>query len=295
MIIYDTIKKYSDTFSNKTLHPLINLVDLGKGAPLKRTKFRLDFYAIIIKETHCGDLRYGNTYYDYAEGTVVFIGPGQVITNEPEGELHQPFGKALVFHPDLIKGTSLGKQMHEYSFFSYQSNEALHLSDREKEIVTGCFENIAFEIGQNIDRHSKKLIVANLELLLKYFTRFYDRQFITRENANQGIIEQFEQKLNAYLWGGRLKVNGLPSVAYFADELHLSANYFGDLIKKQTGKSALEYIQLRLLDLAKERIFDTTKSVSEISYELGFKYPQHFTRFFKQKVGVSPNEYRSGN
>ncbi|GAA4454603.1 helix-turn-helix domain-containing protein [Nibrella saemangeumensis] len=295
MIIYDTIKKYSETFNNKTLHPLINLVDLNKSAPLKRTKFMLGFYAIIIKETHCGDLRYGNKYYDYAKGTVVFFAPGQVITNEPEGELHQPYGKALIFHPDLIKGTSLGKQIHDYSFFSYQSNEALHLSDREREIVNTCFGNITTEIGQNIDRHSKKLIVANLELLLKYCLRFYDRQFITREHVNQGVIEQFEQLLNEYLVGDQLKTSGVPTVAYFADQLHLSANYFGDLVKKETGKSALEYIQMHLIDLAKERIFDTSKSLSEISYELGFKYPQHFTRFFKQKVGVSPNEYRGLN
>nr|WP_293838526.1 helix-turn-helix domain-containing protein [uncultured Arsenicibacter sp.] len=293
MIIYDTIRKYSEAFNNKTLHPLINLVDLSKSAPLERTRFRLDFYAVIIKETNCGDLRYGNQYYDYAEGTVVFIGPGQVIGSEPEGELHQPYGKALVFHPDLIKGTTLGKQMHEYSFFSYQSNEALHLSDSERSIVGTCFGNIGMEIGQNIDRHSKKLIVANLELLLKYCTRFYDRQFITREHINHGIIGQFDEKLMAYLLSDQLRTHGLPGVAFFAAELHLSPNYFGDLIKKETGKTALEYIQLQLLDLAKERMFDTTKSVSEISYELGFKYPQHFTRFFKQKTGLSPNEYRS--
>ncbi len=295
MIVYDTIKKYCDTFNNKTQHPLISLVDLNKSAPLERTKFTLGFYAIIIKETHCGDLRYGNKYYDYAEGTIVFFGPGQIVTNEPEGELHQPYGKALIFHPDIIKGTSLGKQIHEYSFFSYQSSEALHVSDKEREFVDVCFGNIASEIAQNIDRHSKRLIVANLELLLKYCLRFYDRQFITREHANQGIIEQFEQKLNEYLADEKLKTLGVPTVSYFANELHLSPNYFGDLIKKETGKSALEYIQMHLIDLAKERIFDTSKSLSEISYELGFKYPQHFTRFFKQKVGVSPNEYRGLN
>ena len=295
MIVYDTIRKFCDRHNNKTQHPLISLVDLSKSAPLERTKFTLDFYAIIIKETHCGDLRYGNKYYDYAEGTVVFFGPGQIITSEPEGEIHQPFGKALIFHSDIIKGTSLGKQIHDYSFFSYQSNEALHLSEKERDLVDVCFSNIATEVSQNIDRHSKKLIVANLELLLKYCLRFYDRQFITREHANHGIIEQFEQKLNEYLAGDKLKIDGVPTVARFAGELHLSANYFGDLIKKETGKSALEYIQLRLIDLAKERIFDTSKSISEISYEMGFKYSQHFTRFFKQKVGVSPSEYRLMN
>lgn len=214
MVIYDSIRTYSETFNNKTLHPLINLVDLGKGNPLKRTRFRLDFYAVVIKETHCGNLRYGNTYYDYAEGTVVFMGPGQVMANEPEGELHQPYGKALIFHPDLIKGTSLGRQIHDYSFFSYQVSEALHLSDAERGIVDTCFANIATEIGQNIDRHSKKLIVANLELLLNYCTRFYDRQFITREHVNHGVIGQFDEKLTAYLLSDRLKTQGLPGVAH---------------------------------------------------------------------------------
>jgi AraC family transcriptional regulator, transcriptional activator of pobA len=295
MVIYDSIKKYSEMFNNKMLHPLINLVDLNKSNQLLRTKLTLNFYAIIIKETRCGDIRYGNKYYDYDEGSLVFFGPNQIIVNEPEGELHQPYGIALIFHPDIIKGTNLGKLIHEYTFFGYQSNEALHLSEKEREIVNNCFENIASEIGQNIDRHSKNLIVANLELLLKYCSRFYDRQFITRENANHGIIEQFETLLNEYIFGEKLKAEGLPSVAYFANELHISPNYFGDLIKKETGKSALDFIHLKLLDIAKEKVLDTTKSISEVAFELGFKYPQHFTRLFKQKVGISPNEYRGLN
>jgi AraC family transcriptional regulator, transcriptional activator of pobA len=295
MVIYDSIKKYSEMFNNKMLHPLINLVDLNKSNQLLRTKLTLNFYAIIIKETRCGDIRYGNKYYDYDEGSLVFFGPNQIIVNEPEGELHQPYGIALIFHPDIIKGTNLGKLIHEYTFFGYQSNEALHLSEKEREILNHCFENIASEIGQNIDRHSKNLIVANLELLLKYCSRFYDRQFITRENANHGIIEQFETLLNEYIFGEKLKAEGLPSVAYFANELHISPNYFGDLIKKETGKSALDFIHLKLLDIAKEKVLDTTKSISEVAFELGFKYPQHFTRLFKQKVGISPNEYRGLN
>jgi AraC family transcriptional regulator, transcriptional activator of pobA len=295
MDIYDSIKKYNEKFNNKTLHPLISLVDLNLSDPIPRTKFRLDFYAIVIKETNCGDLRYGNQYYDYSDGTVVFLGPGQVISSEPVGEMHQPYGKALVFHPDILTGTTLAKQIHEYTFFGYQTFEALHLSDKEKETLKTCFDNISTEINQNIDIHSRKLIVANLELLLKYCSRYYDRQFITREHVNLGILGQFEEKLNAYFSSERLKTEGLPSVTYFAEQLNLSPNYFGDLIKKETGKTALEYIQIKLMNTAKERIFDTSKSISEISYELGFKYPQHFTRLFKQKVGVSPNEFRNLN
>ncbi|NBA85993.1 helix-turn-helix domain-containing protein [Emticicia sp. CRIBPO] len=262
---------------------------------LKRSRFMMGFYAVILKETRCGDMRYGNNYYDYADGTMVFFAPGQVITHEPEGEWHQPYGKALVFHADMIKGTTLGKQINEYSFFNYKSNEALHLSEKEKATVSICLDNIESEIRQNIDKHSKKLIVANLELLLKYCSRFYDRQFITRENVNHGIVEQFEEILNDFFRNEKHKTDGLPSVSYFADQLHLSSNYFGDLIKKETGKSALDFIHLKLLETAKDRILDTTKSISEIAYELGFKYPQHFSRLFKQKVGVSPLEYRGTN
>jgi AraC family transcriptional regulator, transcriptional activator of pobA len=224
---------------------------------------------------------------------MVFIGPNQIIKQEPEGEILQPYGKALIFHSDLIKGTNLGKHIHEYTFFSYASYEALHLSNKEREKILVYFDNIENEIIQNIDRHSKKLILSNLELLLNYCTRFYDRQFITREFISQGIIEQFEQHLIEYLRHEKLQEIGLPTVSFFAEKLNLSPNYFGDLIKKETGKSAIEYIHLKLLEYAKEKIMDKTKSISEISYQLGFKYPQHFTRLFKQKVGISPNEFRS--
>jgi AraC-like DNA-binding protein len=171
----------------------------------------------------------------------------------------------------------------------------LHLSERERQIVLDCFSKIEFELHQNIDKHSKKLIATNIELFLDYCDRFYDRQFITRDNANKGILEKFEEKLNGYFSSDKPQKIGLPSVAFFADELHLSANYFGDLIKKETGKSAKEYIQDKIIDVAKNKTFDTGKTVNEIAYELGFKYPQHFTRLFKQRVGVTPVEYRVMN
>ena len=295
MIIYDSIKTYNETFNHPTLHPLVSLLDLSKGNPLKRSKFRLDFYAIIIKDSKCGDLRYGLKHYDYEEGSIVFFGPGQVGGTEPEGEWHQPYGLAVVFHPDLIKGTSLAKTIHEYSFFSYDSYEALHVSEKERTLIDICFGNIETEIKQNIDKHSKKILVANIELLLKYCSRFYDRQFITRETANHQVIEKFENLLTDYILSENLQNIGLPSVTYFAEELQLSPNYLGDLLKKETGKTTLELIHLKILDLAKEKVIDTSKSISEIAYELGFKYPQHFTRLFKQKVGISPLEFRGLN
>jgi AraC-like DNA-binding protein len=295
MVIYDSIKTYNETFNHPTLHPLVSLLDLSKGNLLKRSKFRLDFYAIIIKDSKCGDLRYGLKHYDYEEGTIVFFGPGQVGGSEPEGEWHQPYGLALVFHPDLIKGTTLAKTIHEYSFFSYDSYEALHVSEKERSLIDICFGNIETEIKQTIDQHSKKILVANIELLLKYCSRFYDRQFITRETANHQVIEKFENLLTNYILSENLQNTGLPSVTYFAEELHLSPNYLGDLLKKETGKTTLELIHLKILDLAKDKVMDNTKSISEIAYELGFKYPQHFTRLFKQKIGVSPVEFRDLN
>jgi AraC-like DNA-binding protein len=295
MLIYDTIKTFNEVFNHPTLHPLISMVDLSKGDPLRRSKFRFDFYAIIIKDSKCGDLRYGLKYYDYEEGTIVFFGPGQIGGSEPEGEWHQPYGMALVFHPDLIKGTSLVKQIHEYSFFSYDSCEALHVSEKERGLIDICFGNIETEIKENIDSHSKKILVANIELLLKYCSRFYDRQFITRETANHQIIEKFDNLLTNYILSEKLQNAGLPSVVYFAEELNLSPNYLGDLLKKETGKTTLELIHLKIIDFAKDKVLDINKSINEIAYELGFKYPQHFTRLFKQKVGVSPNEFRGLN
>ncbi|MGR3809739.1 helix-turn-helix domain-containing protein [Jiulongibacter sp. NS-SX5] len=295
MLIYDSVKKYAAYYNNKSQHPLIQVMDMGLSEPKPRSKFRLDFYAIFIKNTECGSHRYGNKYYDYEDGTMLFLGPGQVIQNEPEGEMYQPFGKAIVFHPDLLHKTTLGKQIDQFHFFSYHVHEALHLSDKERSMIELCFENIKTEIDQNIDKHSKQLIVTNLELMLKYCSRFYDRQFITREDANEGIMVNFEDILQSYLKSEKLQTGGIPTLTYFADKLNLSTNYFGDLVKKETGTTALEYIHLKLMDLAKGKLMDSTLSVSEVSYQLGFKYPQHFTRLFKQKVGMSPLDYRNLN
>jgi AraC family transcriptional activator of pobA len=252
------------------------------------------FYTVVLKQVKCGDLRYGLKNYDYQEGTLVFIAPGQVIGDNND-ELYQPKGYALAFHPDLIHGTSLGRNIQDYSFFSYASNEALHVSEKERQVVLDCFTKIESELKQSVDKHSKTLMVNNIELFLNYCIRFYDRQFITRDNVNKGILEKFEELLNGYYKSDKPQQIGLPSVATCADQLHLSANYFGDLIKKETGKSAQEYIQTKVIDIAKEQLFDHNKSVSEIAYDLGFKYPQHFTRLFKQKVGISPNEFRALN
>lgn len=240
----------------------------------------------------CGDIRYGKNTYDYQEGTLVFISPGQIFGSNGGEELYQPSGFGIVFHPDLIKGTSLGQRISDYTFFGYQVSEALHISERERGLVLDCYAKLQYELGQAVDKHSKTLLADNIELLLNYCFRFYDRQFITRDLANQGILERFERLLNEFFASEKPQEVGLPSVTYCAGELNLSPHYFGDLVKRETGKTALEYIQLKLIDVAKERIHDPQLSFSEIAYGLGFKYPQHFTRLFKQQVGMSPKEYR---
>lgn len=226
---------------------------------------------------------------------MAFIAPGQFIDVENKTDLYQPMGNALVFHPDLIRGTPLAGRMNDYTFFNYNTNEALHLSAKEQHLVLDLFSKINDELQHSVDKHSKTLIASSIELFLNYCKRFYDRQFITREDVNKGILERFENLLNGYFSSDNPTEIGLPSVAYCADELNLSANYFGDLIRKETGKSAQEYIQAKIIDVAKDKLFNSDKTINEIAYELGFKYPQHFSRMFKKAAGTSPSEYRTKN
>jgi len=292
---FNTISEYNAFNNNETKHPLVSVVDLSKADPRQGSQMYFGFYIVFLKDVKCGDLIYGRNTYDYQEGTLVLMAPGQVAGVNSNGEFYQPKGYALVFHADLIHGTSLGRRIQEYSFFGYRSNEALHLSERERNIVLDCFSKIDYELEHGVDKHSKRLIIANIELFLDYSVRFYERQFITRDHVLQGILERFENLLNDYFSSEKPQTIGLPSVAYCADELNLSANYFGDLVKKETGKTAQEYIQFKLIDIAKEKIFDGDKTINQVAYELGFKYPQHFTRLFKKRVGQTPHEYRNLN
>lgn len=291
----ESVAGYNAMRGVPTLHPLITVLDLSEAEPMPARTFRFGLYAIYLKELKCGELKYGRNHYDYHEGTLVFVAPGQVLGIQKNVTTFEAKGWALLFHPDLIKGTPLGRHIQEYSFFSYDVNEALHLSDAERQIALDCFSKIRYELSQSIDKHSRTLIASNIELFLNYCRRFYDRQFITRDHVHSGILERFENLLNSYYASGKPSVSGLPTVAWCAGELNLSANYFGDLIKKETGITAQEYLQRKVIDLAKERIFEREKSVSEVAYDLGFKYPHHFTRLFKQRVGCTPNEYRTPN
>ncbi len=292
VIKLDTPEQYNQMFGLESQHPLVSVVDLSQasGYPMHFT-LNYGIYALFLKNARCGDIRYGKQFYDYQEGTVTSFAPGQVteVSMMPDTRLD---ALGLLFHPDLIKGTSLGQGIKQYTFFSYTSNEALHLSEEEKGIFTDCLRKIRTEALRPVDKHSKRLIARNIELLLDYCMRFYDRQFVTRAAANRDILTRFEALLDEYFQSDRPHTDGLPSVRYFADRVFLSPNYFGDLIKKETGKSAQEYIQQCIIDLAKEMIAGSRKPVSQIAYELGYQYSQHFNRVFKKNVGCTPSKYR---
>lgn len=291
----ESVAQFNRQRGQKTLHPLISVLDQSLSGLVQEGRYRSELYIIFLKDTKCEELKYGRNHYDYEEGTLLFIAPGQVFGFEGKGKMLQPAGWVLAFHPDFIRGTHLSKYINEYGFFSYNANEALHVSEAEREIVLECFRKIRYELTHAIDKHSRMLIVSNVELFLNYCIRFYDRQFVTREFVHKDILTRFEDLLNDYFRSDKPQALGLPSVAFCAEQLHLSPKYFGDLIKKETGKSAQEYIQLKLIATAKDKIFDTGKSISEVAYELGFKYPSHFTRFFKKQVGSTPHDYRSLN
>lgn len=276
-----------------TLHPLVSVVNFNEMPAIQYFRRYMGIYAVFLKNIKCGDMRYGCQPYDYEDGTLVFVSPGQVYGIDSKGKAMKPSGYALVFHPDLIAGTHLGRKIKDYTFFSYEVNEALHLSKKERASIVDCLQKIASEIEQNIDKHSKTLIVSNIELFLNYCMRFYDRQFITRSNVNKDILVRFENLLDEYFKTDKAQTLGLPGVAYCAEQLHLSPNYFGDLIKKETGSTALDYIQSRIIEEAKGKMFDSNNSINDISFQLGFKYQQHFTRLFKQKTGMTPNDYRN--
>ena len=292
IIRFDTVDDYNRFSGLETLHPLVGVVDLkdASGFP-KRFTVNYGIYAVFLKDTKCAELRYGRQKYDFQEGTITSFAPGQVVESEMNENV-RPAARGVLFHPDIIKGTSLGQEIKSYSFFSYSSYEALHISLKERKIFNDCLDKIRLELDHPMDRLSKRLISRNIQLLLDYCMRFYERQFITRAQANSDILTKFENLLDEYFMDSNPQTAGLPTVKYFADKICLSPNYFGDLIKKETGKTAQEYIQNKIIDLAKEMIIGSGKTVSEIAYELGFQYSQHFNRIFKKSTGYTPMEYR---
>jgi AraC-like DNA-binding protein len=288
----NSIPDYCKYCGFEVLHPLVAVVDMAEAQRnYPECKLNYGLYALWLKQGVGCTNRYGRRNYDYQDGTVVSFAPGQVVQVEPNGN-ESASAIGLLFHPDLIHGTSLGRKIERYSFFSYHDAEALHLSEREREQYLMIIESIKRELRHDIDRHSKELLCDNIEMLLDQCLRFYDRQFITREKVNGDVLADFERILNAYFTEGAARSEGFPSVARMADELHFSVGYFGDLIKKETGQTAQQYIQNKLINLAKEALLGTDLPVSEIALNLGFEYPQHFTRMFKKVTGKSPSEFR---
>ena len=295
-VLLDSVDKYNKLYGLETLHPLVSIVDLSKATQVvNHVKMDYVVYALYLKNSTECNIKYGRKKYDYQEGTIVCFAPGQVAEVTTEVAEVRPNVYGILFHPDIIRGTSLGQNIKKYGFFSYSSNESLHLSEREKEVIMDCLKNISTELNHAIDKHSKSLIAMNIELLLNYCLRFYERQFITREESNRDVLQLFEKYVDEYFDNKNQVENGLPSVKYFADKVYLTPNYFGDLIKKETGKSAQEYIQLKVIERAKDRLMNSNLTISEIAYELGFQYPQHFSRVFKQHTGATPNQYRVSN
>lgn len=276
-------------------HPLISVVDhldFYAHKPKDDNLYRFSFYSISCKKFE-GLLHYGKGHYDFREGSLMFTAPGQVIGSGPDCKVDE--GWAMFIHPDLLHGSALGRKMHQYTFFHYELNEALHISEEEKVIIRDCVDKIAREYRQVIDKHTQGVIVSNIELLLNYCNRFYDRQFYTRAKVNSDVVQRFETLLKDYFAQGTLIEAGLPPVTYFASKLNLSPNYLSDLLQKSTGKSTVEHIHLELVEKAKSLLWGTEESISEIAYELGFEHPSHFTRIFKAKTGKSPSEFRNLN
>ena len=294
IIRIDSVDQFNHLFGVETLHPLVSVVDMAQTrCGVNHAQMNYGIYALYLKENKSCDITYGRQKYDYDEGTIVCFAPGQVVGVDMPDDAATPKGMGLLFHPDLLKGTSLGRSIGDYTFFSYAVREALHLSDSERATVIDCMHKISDELSRAIDKHSQRLIAMNIELLLGYCMRFYERQFTSRHELNRDVLVQFERLLDDYFAAGLPESEGLPSVRYFADKVCLSANYFGDLIKKETGRTAIEHIQSKLIDVAKEYILGSDRTMSQISYDLGFQYPQHFGRLFKKLVGCTPNEFRN--
>jgi len=288
------IQQYCDMIGVKTLHPLVGVVDFSKLPPIRYALPRrlFGYYAVYLKGSKHTSLLYGRSKYDYEEGTLVFIAPGQVAGMEENEQLRKVNGYVLMFHPDFLRGTSLEQKIKHYSYFSYDTNEALHLTEQERTVFVECLMRIQDELS-NFDEQSKDLIVDYITLALDYCIRFYDRQFHTRSTVNHDILARLEKLLDDYFSSSVPLIKGLPNVQYCADELCLSTNYLSDLVRKETGISALKHIHRKTLDVVKVRLADSSKSVGRVADELGFSSSSHFTNWFKKMEGCTPNEYRN--
>ena len=290
-VFLNTVHDFNDYQGVATLHPQVSVVHVENTELIRECVMHYGLYALYLKENKGCKLSYGRTPYDFDEMTVTSFAPGQVVKVEPNPEVSFAKFTALVFHPDLLSRTALGRQMNRYEFFSYSSTEALHLSAQEVEVFQGVLAMIEQELHRAIDKHTRELIVSNIELLLNYCLRFYDRQFITREEINHSVVKKFLDLLDDYI-ASKAQSEGLPTVAYFADKCCLSSGYFGNLVRVETGRTAKDIIADHLLAHAQQLLNDEALTITLISQRLGFEYPQHFVRFFKSHTGRTPSAYR---
>lgn len=290
-LYFNTVQEFNDFYGFETLHPQVSVVRYDSEHEITEGVYHYGLYALFLKENKGCKLTYGLTEYDFDEMTVTSFAPGQSVRVEANPDVRYPKWTALVFHPDLLARTALGRNIDRYEFFEYTSDEALHLSAGEIEIFRGVLGLIDQELHRSIDKHSRELIVSNIELLLNYCLRFYDRQFITREEINHSVVRKFSSLLDSYL-AETAEGEGLPTVAYFADKCCYSTNYFGELVKTETGRTARDFINDRILACAKKLLAEESMSIARVSQRLGFEYPQHFVRFFKAHSGVTPSQYR---
>lgn len=296
IIQLSSIDAYNKLYGLTTLNPLVTVVDMSNATKrINHVKINYGVYALFLKNGVSCKLSYGRKYYDYQEGTIVSFAPGQLIGIDMNDENAPMEVLGLLFHPDLIHGTALGQKINQYTFFDYAQNEALHLSEHERSIIIDCLHKIEFELNYPVDKHSRQLLSVQIELILDYCLRFYDRQFCTREKVNSDILSRFEMLLNEYFKDDNPKQSGLPTVKYFADKVCLSSGYFGDLVKKETGRTAQEYIQRKVIDVSKNQLLSSAHNINEVAYDLGFQYPQHFIRLFKREVGCTPGQFREQN
>lgn len=277
----------------KPLHPLISLVDYGEikndtGDIAKG--MILNFYKISYKKQLTGKVRYGQGYYDFDEGGLSFISPGQLIAASPEEVDYG--GYTLLFHPDFIRNYPLGKHIKNYGFFSYSAAEALHLSEKEKEIMVGIFKNISHELSLSIDNFSQDIMISQIEQLLNYSNRFYNRQFITRKAVHSDLLDELEKLLTQYFDNDKALMHGLPNVQDISSQLHVSQRYLSDMLRQLTGQNTQQHIHNKLIEKAKEILSSSQLTIAEIAYQLGFEHPQSFNKLFKTKTNVSPLEYR---